>query len=118
MNLVDEVLQHLFADAEVGDHAVLHRTNGGNVARGTTEHALGFGTDGHHAFLAAVTADGDHRRFVQDDAALAHINEGIGSAQVDRQITGKHATQFFEHGKRTLDEAWVKNARVKKCGKL
>src|SRR5207253_11088279 len=27
VNLVDKVLQHFFADAEVGDHAVLHRTN-------------------------------------------------------------------------------------------
>ncbi|MNZ71772.1 hypothetical protein D3C78_901380 [compost metagenome] len=113
MHLVDEVLQHLLADAEVGDHAVLHRADGGDVAGSTAEHALGVGTDGHHAFLAAMAADGDYRRFIQDDAALAHVNKGIGSAQVDRQITGKHATQFLEHGRGTLGNAWVK-----KCGKL
>src|SRR5690606_2811727 len=43
VNLVDEVLQHLLADAEIGDHTILHRTNGGNVARSTAQHALGFG---------------------------------------------------------------------------
>ena len=31
--LVDEVLQHLFGVGEVGDHAVLHRTHGGDVPR-------------------------------------------------------------------------------------
>jgi len=113
VNLVDEVLQHLLADAEVSDHAVFHRADGGNIAGSTTEHALGFGTDGHDALLVAVVADRDHGRLVQDDAAFAHINKGIGSAQVDRQITGKHATQFLEHGRGTLGNAWVK-----KCGKL
>lgn len=118
VDLVDEVLQHLLADAEIRDHAVFHRTDGGDVARGTAEHALGLGAHGDDALLAAMAANGDHGRFVQDDAALAHINKGIGSTQVDRQIAGKHATQFFEHGKETLGEAWVKNTRVKKCGKL
>ena len=48
--------------------------------------------------------DGDDRGLVQDDAAIAHINKGIGSAQIDRQIAGKHATQFLEHGKRALGQ--------------
>jgi hypothetical protein len=98
---------------EVGDDAVLHRANGGDITWGTTEHALGFGTDRHHALLVAMGTDGDDRRLVQHDAAFADINQGIGSAQIDRKITGKHATQFFEHGIGTLGNAWVK-----KCGKL
>ena len=61
MNLVDEVLQHLLADAEVGDHAVFHRTNGGDVAWGTTQHLLGGMTDGSDRFgVPALLANGDN----------------------------------------------------------
>src|SRR3990167_3898252 len=108
VNLVDEVLQHLLADAEVGDHAVFHRTDGGDVARRTTEHALGLGTHGHHAFLVVGAGTNRHYgRFVEHNAALAHVNQGIGSTQVDRKIAGKHATQFLEHGIGTLSNALV-----------
>ena len=108
MNFVDEVLQHLLADAEVGDHAVFHRANGGDVARRTAEHALGLGTHGHHAFLVVGAGTNRHHgRFVEHNAALAHVNQGIGSTQVDRQIAGKHATQFLEHGIGTLSNALV-----------
>ncbi|MCY1411172.1 hypothetical protein D9M71_265540 [compost metagenome] len=113
MNLVDKVLQHFFADAEVGDHAVLHRTNGSNIARCTAKHALSFGTDSDDTFLIAVGTNGHNRWLIQDDTALTHVNKGVGSAQVDGKIAGKHATQFLEHGKVTLGNAWVK-----KCGKL
>ncbi|MNO74949.1 hypothetical protein D3C76_659690 [compost metagenome] len=113
MNLVNKVLQHLFADAEVGDHAVFHRTNGRNVARRTAEHALGFGADSNDTFLVTVCPNGHNRWLIQDDTALAHVNKGVGSAQVNGKIAGKHATQFLEHGKGTLGNAWVK-----KCGKL
>src|SRR5690606_23112441 len=66
VHLVDEVLEHLLADAEVCNHAILHRADGGDIAGRTAEHALGFGTDRHHALLVAVGADGDDRRLVQD----------------------------------------------------
>ena len=89
---------------------------------GSAEHALGFGSDRHNALLVTVGTDSDHGRLVQHNAAFANINQGIGSAQVNRQIAGKHATQFFEHGIRTLGNAWVKAKRgkgaAKKCGKL
>src|SRR5471032_4092 len=113
VNLVDKVLQHLFADAEVGNDAVLHRTNGGNVARRTAEHALGLGADSNDTFLVTVCPNSHNRWLIQDDTALAHVNKGVGSAQVNGKIAGKHATQFLEHGKGTLGNAWVK-----KCGKL
>ena len=113
MNFVDEVLQHLFADAEIGDHAILHRTNGSNIAWCTAEHALGLGANGNDTFLITMGPNGHNRWLIQDDTALAHVNKGVGSAQVNGKIAGKHATQFLEHGERTLGNAWVK-----KCGKL
>src|SRR5690606_31984608 len=104
MHLVDEVLEHFFADAEVGDHPILHRADGIDVARRTTEHALGFGAHCNHTFLIAAAANGYDRGFVKHDAAFAHINQGIGCAQVDREIAGKHATQFLEHWTGTLGQ--------------
>jgi hypothetical protein len=61
-------------------------------------------------FLVTVGPNGHNRGLIQDDTALAHVNKGVGSAQVDGKIAGKHATQFLEHGKGTLGNAWVKSA--------
>ncbi|GAB0077237.1 hypothetical protein TOC8171_26390 [Pseudomonas syringae] len=72
-----------FADAEIGDDAVFHWANGGNVAWSTAQHTLGFGTDSDDALLIAVSTNGNDRGFIQDDTALTHVNKGVGSAQVD-----------------------------------
>ena len=54
---------------------------------GTAQHALGLGAYGDDAFLVAVVTDGDHRRLVENDTAIAHINKGIGSARsIDRSL--------------------------------
>ena len=42
VHLVDEVAQHLLADLEVGDDAVLQRPDGLDVSRRATDHALRF----------------------------------------------------------------------------
>ena len=75
--------------------------------------SLGLGADGNDTFLVTVCPNSHNRWLIQDNTALAHVNKGVGSAQVDGKIAGKHATQFLEHGKGTLGNAWVK-----KCGKL
>ena len=38
---------------------------------------------------AAFEADGDHRRFVQDDAAGADVDERVGGAEVDGEVVGE-----------------------------
>jgi hypothetical protein len=58
VNLVDKILKHLFAHAEVGNNAVFHRSNGGNVARGTAQHPLGFHPDSNNALLISVGPNG------------------------------------------------------------
>jgi hypothetical protein len=71
MHLLDELLEHLLGDGEVGDHAVLHRADDGDGARRLAEHLLGFladGLDGLFGVGAAFEADGDDRRLVEDDA--------------------------------------------------
>jgi hypothetical protein len=48
---LDELLEHLLGDGEVGDHAVLHRADGGDVA-GRCRASLGLGADGLDRLLA------------------------------------------------------------------
>ena len=77
-DLADEVAEHRLGDVEVGDDAVLHRADGGDVAWGAPEHAFGFVADS--ADLAGVGVDGDHGRFAHDDAFILRVNEGVGRA--------------------------------------
>jgi hypothetical protein len=100
MHHLDELLEHLLGDGEVGDHAVLHRADGLDVAGHLAQHGLGFvahGLDGLLALGAAFVADGDHRGLVQHDALVADVNQGVGGAQVDGQVGGEVPTECSEH---------------------
>ena len=78
VHLLDEVAQHLFADVEVGDDAVLQRADRADVIRRAPDHALGFGADGQGPPVLDV--DRDNRRLVQDDATPAYVDERVGGA--------------------------------------
>ena len=98
MDLVDEVLQHLLGNSEIGDHAVLQGTNGRDVARGATQHQFRLATDGGDTLRSArstILADRNHRGFVQDDPLATHVNQCVSRAQVDGQIVGEHPEQAF-----------------------
>ena len=74
VHLANEVLQHFLGVGEIGDHAVLHRPDGGDVARRTAQHFLGIGTDRLDRLgttRPAILANRDHRGFVQHDALAA-----------------------------------------------
>ena len=97
---LDELLDHLLGDDEVGDHAVLHRADRLDVAGHLAQHGLGFladGLDGLLAARAAFVADRDHRGLVEHDALVAHVDQGVGGAEVDRQVGGEMPTENFEH---------------------
>ena len=111
MHRLDEVLQHLLGDGEIGDHAVLHRADGLDVARHPAEHLLGLQRPRPHHLLAAGTtflADRDDGRFIQHDAFAAHVDERVGSAQVDGQIAGEIAAQEAEHAAHGCDASGVR----------
>ena len=91
VRLLDEVGQHLLGDLEVGDHAVLHRLDGHDVARRAAEHLLGLLADGLDAAVHLV--DGDDRGFVDDDALAARVDARVGGAEVDGQVAGKEREQ-------------------------
>ena len=78
VRLLDEVVQHLFGDFEVGDDAVLHGLDGHDVAGRAAQHLLGFFADRFH--LAGVFVDGDDGGLVDDDALAARVDQGVGGA--------------------------------------
>ena len=86
---LDELLEHLLGDGEVGNHAILHRADRLNIAGHLAQHGLGFLADGLDGLLAlrpAFVADGDDRGFVQHDALVTHVDQRVGGTQVDGKI--------------------------------
>ena len=100
MHLLDEVLQHLFGDVEVGDDTILHGTDCRNVAGSTPQHQLGRMANCGHRFgiTAALLTDGNHRGLIQHNAFALDVNQRVGGTQIDRQIVGKQASELLEHG--------------------
>jgi hypothetical protein len=60
VHLLDEVAQHLLADLEVGDHAVLQRPDGLDVRRRAADHALRLEptASGRPSLALTATTDG------------------------------------------------------------
>ena len=86
MNPLNELLEHLFGDGEVGDHAVFHRPDGRDVAGRLAEHLLGRSADSLDGFLgvgAAFGTNGDDRRFVKHDTLATHVDQRVGSTKVN-----------------------------------
>ena len=57
VNFFNEVTQHGLRHIEVGNDAVFHRTDGGDIAGGATQHAFGIGTDGPDFARSRVECD-------------------------------------------------------------
>ncbi len=72
VRLLDKVVQHLFRDFEVGDHAVLHRLDGHDVARRAPKHILGLFAYGFH--FACIFIDGHNRGLIHNDALAGRVN--------------------------------------------
>src|SRR5690554_1293308 len=96
------MLQHLLGNGEVGNDAILHRTNGRDITRRTPQHTFGVGPYGGHAAHIACLANGHYRRLIEHDTATANINQRIGRSQINGKIAGKQPSQTFEHGCRYL----------------
>ena len=95
MHLGDKVLEHFLGDLEVGDHPVFQRPYGGDIARGTAQHALGFGAHSLDRFLAVVHPNRNHRGLIQHDPLIAHINQRVGGTKIYGEIVGEHSAQFL-----------------------
>ena len=91
VRLLDEVVQHLLSDFEVGDDAILHGLDGHDVARCAAKHFLGLFTNSLD--FVGVLIQGHNRRFVYHNAFAARVHQRIGGAQVDGEVAGEDAEQ-------------------------
>jgi hypothetical protein len=98
MHLLDEVPEHLLGDLEVGDHAVLERTDRLDRARGASQHALGLDPD--RVNLTGPGVDRDHARLGQHDSSPPHVNEGVCGSQVDRHVATAETGQVRKEAHR------------------
>jgi hypothetical protein len=98
VHLLDELLEHLFGDGEVGDHAVFHRADGLDGARVRPSMRL-LQADGQDGFLVGgyIAVNGDHGWFVKHDALATHVNEGVGRAKVDGKVVGEVSGERTKH---------------------
>ena len=83
----NEVTEHRLGDVEIGDHAVFHGADGGDIAGGAAEHLFGLIANG--ADLAGHGIEGDHRRLAEDDTFIFDVNERVGGAEVDADVVGE-----------------------------
>ena len=86
MRFADEMLDHLLGDLEVGDDARPQRPDGLNILGRLAHHQLGVVTDRLDLLDTVDGFDGNNRRFVEDDAAAANVDEGVGGSEVDRHV--------------------------------
>src|SRR6478736_3596558 len=97
VHLLDEVAQHLLADVEVRDDAVLERPDRLDVTRGAADHPLRFRADRKRAPVLHV--DRDDGRLVEDDAATPYVDQGVGRPEVDGHVTADdRGVPGFGHG--------------------
>src|SRR5216684_4250029 len=90
VGLVDEVTKHVLGNLEVGDDAILERTDRDDRARCAPQHFLCFGADREYATSSArVLLHRHHRRFVADDTLTLDIDQSVGSAKVNGEIVRK-----------------------------
>src|SRR5581483_6659879 len=94
MDLADEVMEHHLDGVEIGDDAVFERTDGDDAFRGLADHRLGFGPDAEGAAGAGV--DRHHARLGNDDPFPPHVDQRVGSAEVDAQVTAEEAEESRE----------------------
>jgi hypothetical protein len=97
MHFLNKVLKHFFCDLKICNDTIFQRTDGGNIPRGSAQHALGIDPNGCDGLLVIVLANRDNGRLVQNDAPLTHINECIGRSKIDGQIIRKQTSDFLEH---------------------
>ena len=82
--LLEEVLQHIGGDVKVGDDAVLQGADSHDAAGGAADDGLSLSA--HAAHFVVLGVHGHDRGFTHDDALALHVNEGIGSTEIDTNI--------------------------------
>ena len=82
----DEFFQHVCGDIEIGDDAVLQRTDRGDGTGGTADHFFCFCANGNDLVRGGAHVDGDDGGLADDDALALDEDERVGSTKVDTNI--------------------------------
>ena len=82
--LFQEVLQHICRDIEIGDDTILQGADCHDAAGGTADDSLCLST--HAAHLIGLGIHSHDRGFPHDDALALHVNQGIGSTQINANV--------------------------------
>ena len=91
VRLLDEVVEHLLGDFEVGNHAVFHGLDNPEIAGRTAQHLLGFLAD--CLDFAGTVVEGNGRGLVDHDALLPGIDPRVDCTQVNCQVRREQAQQ-------------------------
>ena len=94
--LEHKALKHEADQLVIGDCALAQGTDGQDIARRATDHALGLIAKGKN--IAAVTIDGHHGRLAQNDALSLHIDQDLRSAQINPDVADAcHSLKLLFH---------------------
>ena len=108
---LDEVFDHGIGDFKIGDHPILHRSNGFQFIVGPAVHLFGFQAHCYRISvpMTIITGDRYNRRFVQDNSLVLDIDQRVGGAQIHGhigyEIIGKVLEKIPNHG-RSLRSEW------------
>ena len=97
VDLADEVLDHLFGDVEIGDHAVAHRADRLDRTGRPAQHQLSVFTKSQRLLHTVFDLIGHHGGLVQDHAFAFHIDKRVCRAEVDCHIGGEKAAKSEGH---------------------
>ena len=86
MNLVNEVLDHLFGDFDIGNNAVAKGANGLDRTRRLAHHQFCVVADRLDTLHPVDRLDRDDRRLIEDDASSAKIDNCVGGSQMSWDI--------------------------------
>src|SRR5439155_8733112 len=89
VHLLNEVAKHLLGDIEVAYHAVAERTDRDDRRGRPPDHALGLSSDREHRAGPGVLRDDGG--LADDDPAPTNVDEGVGRAEIDTDITRDQA---------------------------
>ena len=95
LRLADEIRQHPLGRFEVGDHAVAHRSNRGDVAGRPSQHLLGLVAHGFDFRRHLV--DRDDGGLARDDALAPCEHAGVRGPEIDGEVVGEEREGAQEH---------------------
>jgi hypothetical protein len=89
VDALDEVFEHHFSGFKVGNYAISQRTNGGDCTWRTPHHLLGLFANGKGQFCVLI--NGNDGRLSNDHASAQDINQDIGGAQINANVSRRAA---------------------------